>query len=177
MSTTLTISNSVNVGWTYENVLTWANSSNTSSFSYSRSFTNGTTANKCDLIYILQTTLAPSTTLNIDLASGITDIFGNTLLFARVKLIYLKHKTDTTSSGVTIGGHATTALANWISSADTLANDQPKITVRNGGTFYLCAPDATAYAVTAASADVLKLTNADGTNTATYEMVIAGSSA
>lgn len=178
MATSLTITAaSAKVQWEFTNEHAWGNSTNASSYSYSKRLTNGTAINNADKIYISSSTLAGGASVNLDLAGTLADMFGNTITFARIKVIYVELTTDTTSTGLLVGGHATAAFGNWITSADTLDNDQPKVRVRNGGCFFLCAPDATAYAVTATTDDLLTLTNADGSNTATYKVVLVGASA
>lgn len=171
MATTLTLTAKASVSWDFENVLsTIGNTSNVNGFSYSKSFTNGTAASMVDLLYVTNGTLAGSGTLNVDLAGSVADFFGTTITMARVKVMYLENTNDTTSTGISFGNHAA-PLVNWISVGTTT------VSIRNGGCFFLCAPDATAYAVTATTADGLKLTNADGSNTATYKLVVAGCSA
>jgi hypothetical protein len=171
MATTLTGTAKASFNWDYQNVdATVGNTANTSGYSYSRAFTNGTAINTIDLVYVTSGTLAASGTLNVDLAGSVTNFFGTTLTFARVKVMYLENTTDTSSSAIAFGNHAA-PLVNWISAATST------VAVRNGGCLFLCAPDATAYAVTATTADGLKLTNSDGTNSATYKLCIAGASA
>jgi len=104
-------------------------------------------------------------------------MYGATITFARVKTIYFNLTTDTASAGVWVGGVASNGLINWISSAGTFGTDQPRVKVRNGGVFLLSTPDATAYPVTAGTADILRFTNADGSNVATYKLAIVGASA
>lgn len=178
MATSLTISGiTARLPWTFESVQTWANSSNSYAFGYTKSLTNGTGANQADLLYVVQSTLSASSSTNVDLAGSATDVFGSTITFARVKAIYFELTTATTATSVAIGGASSNGFANWISSAGTFGTDQPKVVVRNGGVFLLVAPDATAYAVTAGTGDILKLTNQDGSNVATYNLAIVGASA
>lgn len=169
MSTTLTISSLASkVVWDYESVLSWGNATNAASYSYSKSLANGTGASQADQIYVATGTLAGAATLTVNL-STLTDMFGNTLNMKRVKAIYLENTTDTTSTGLALGGDVTTPFVGpFNTGTDT-------ITVRNGGNFFIAAPDATAYAVD--TGINLLLTNSDGTNTATYKLVIVGCSA
>ena len=61
MSTTLSCSGiSARLPWSFDNVLDWANSNNSASYSYSKSFTDGTGVNQADRIYVKQNTLAAS---------------------------------------------------------------------------------------------------------------------
>ncbi len=178
MTTALTIpSMGAKVLWTFEDVRAWGNSSNSASFSYNKTLADGTGASQANRIYIYTSTLAPTTALVLDISGGLTDIFGNTITLARVKAMYIELTTDTAAASIAVGGQATLAFANWITSADTLANDQPAVTVRNGGCFFLSAPDATGYVVTASTADLLRIYNNDAAIAATLKIVIIGSSA
>ena len=165
------------VQWVFTNTGTSGDTSTASSFSYTKSLTSGTSASQADRFYAISSTLAGGATSNVDLAGSLVDVFGNTITFARIKVIYVELTADTTSTGLSVGGHATAALANWITSTDSLANDAPAVKIRNGGCFLLACTDATGYAVTATTADILKLTNLDGTNTATYKLALVGASA
>lgn len=177
MATTLTASVSAKVGWNFENVLDWGNALNSATFSYTKSLASGTAASQVDVLYVAQGTIAASTNLDLDLAASLADMFGHTITFARVKTLYVELTTDTTSTGLWVGGASSNGFANWISSAGTFGTDQPRVKVRNGGAFFLSAPDATAYAVTAGTGDILRLTNADGSNVATYKLAVTGASA
>lgn len=171
MATTLTISQaSAKVIWTYEDVRAWANSTNSSNFGYSKSLANGTGASQADKIYLATGTISASATLSLDLAGSLTDIFGNTITLARVKILYFELQTTTSASSVLIGA-STNPWVNWVSASGD------KVRVRNGGCLFLCAPDATAYAVTAGTGDALDFVNEDGSNVATYRLAIVGSTA
>lgn len=171
MSTTLTATAKASLSWDFENVN--ANTGNTtfiSSYTYSRAFTNGTAINCADLLYVTSGTIAGGGTASFDLAGSLANRFGTTITGARVKAIYCENTTDTTSTGISFGGDAA-PLVNWISDGTAT------VSVRNGGCFFLCAPDATAYAITATTGDVVLLTNADGVNTATYKLAFLMASA
>ena len=132
--------------------------------------TDGTGLNEADVIWHDQRTLASSTSEEIDLAGSLTDVFGTVLTFARIKGILIS---SALANGalIQVGGSASNGFVNWVASATDIIN------VRNGGTFALIAPDATAYAVTAGTGDKLKITNTDGAATATYDIIIIGASA
>lgn len=173
MANTLTISNITGkVLWEFAKTENWGDSTRqSSSFTYSDSLAQGTGADQADLLFVNQTTLAAGATLNLDLAGSLTDVFGATITFARIKTFYFSLLTTTTASSVTIGNHASAAFLGWFSAATD------RITVRNGGFFMISAPDATGYAVTATTADIIKILNNDGSNIATYQIAIAGTSA
>ena len=133
------------------------------------SLTDGTGANQGDQLWHDQRTIAASGTDSLDLAGRLTNAFGATVTFARVKTIVVFEAAANTNN-VVIGGAGSNPLAQW--GADT----SDKVNVRPGGFFVLHAPDATAYAVAAGSADVLQAANSSSGSTVTYDVVIVGSS-
>lgn len=173
MATSLAInSTKALVSWQFDNALTGSiTTTNLSNWTYSKTLTAGTGgAGTSDLLYAIQTTIAGAGTLNLDLAGTLTDFFGNTITMARVKIMMFHLTTDTTASSILIGNHAS-ALINWVGAA------AHTVRVRNGGCLYLACTDATAYAVTATTADAIKILNEDATNTATLQIAIVGSTA
>lgn len=169
MSKSLSTRIKASIGWTHAETLTGVNDNtqNQSSFTFSDTLADGTGADQADLIYVVSGSLAASGTLSIDLAGSVADFFGDTITMARVKTIYIQ--IDTASS-VNVGGNAN-PLVNWI------ADGSDELIIRAGGVFLLHAPDATAYAVTASTGDVLDITNNDGSNAAAYDIAIVGASA
>ena len=67
-------------------------------------------------------------------------------------------------------GAGSNPLINWIGAAGDIVN------VRSGGLLVLVAPDATAYAVTATTADILRILNS-AAGTITYDIALLGASA
>jgi len=131
---------------------------------------SGTGANQADMIWHDQRTLAASTSEELDLAGSLTDTFGTTLTFARIKGLIVYAASDN-GALIQVGGAAANGFVNWVASATDI------LQVRAGGTFSLMAPDATAYAVTAGTGDLLKINNTDGGAGATYDIYIIGASA
>jgi hypothetical protein len=72
---------------------------------------------------------------------------------------------------VIVGGAAANQFLTWVGAATHT------VTVRPGGLFQLIAPDATAYAVTATTADLLRITNSGAGTSVTYDIVLLGASA
>jgi hypothetical protein len=171
MSATLTANVSAGVSWTYATALSGGITPTAqSSFTYNKSITNGTgAAGTADLIYAVQGTLAGGANTTLDFAGSLTDFFGTTITMARLKFLFVHLTTDTTSTGLTIG-NASSPLGLF--SAGTATH-----TIGNGGIFLIGNSGATGIAITGGSTDGLKLLNADGTNTATYQIAAIGSSA
>jgi len=173
MATSLTSSVRINLNWTLTNTPSGGVSTDSSSGSvtFSDSLANGTGADQADIVYAATGTIAASGTLNLDLAGVLSSAFGATLTFVKVKCFYFTLTTDTTSSAVALGGAGTNPAALWFK------DSSDKEQVRNGGCTLHWAPDSTAWGVTAGTGDRFLITNEDGTNTATYQLVILGTSA
>lgn len=174
MATSLTI-NSVAalIDWNYiDNSSVAYQSVNANSFRYSSGqMANGTgSTTTADRIYFATVTISASGTSSFDLAGSLTDVYGNTITMARVKWMFVWHTNTTTATDVSFG-NATNPLANWISTATVT------VKILNNGVFMIGAPGATGYAVAAGSADAVKITNNDGSNSATCSVAFVGSTA
>ncbi len=169
MAATLAATVQATVSWTYTNALAGSITSiNNSDFNASVTLTNGTGgAGTANLLYALQTTIAGGGNTTITLDSGITDFFGTSIVMVRVKVIFIALTTATTATSVLVG-NGTNPFINWVGSG------AHTVRIRNGGFLCLACQDATAYAVTASTGDVLKILNEDGVNTATLQIAIIG---
>lgn len=136
---------------------------------YQQILTTGTGANQADRIYYTQPTIAASGTTTIDLAGSVTDIFGATITFARVKGMFIAASSANTNN-VVVGNSATNGFITWVGGATHT------VTVRPGGFLALLAPDATAYAVTAGTGDLLMFTNSGAGTSVTFDAIFIGSS-
>ncbi len=131
---------------------------------------SGTGANQADLLFHDQRTIAASSNEDLDLAGGLTDSFGATLTFVKIKTIYVSAASANTNS-VVVGGAASNQFINWVGDATD------KINILPGGAFMICAPSAAGYAVTAGSGDLLRVANSSSGTTVTYNIVVEGTSA
>lgn len=132
-------------------------------------FANGVGANQADKRWSSAgRSLASTAADTFDLAStggNLVDYRGNTITFARVKGIAIY---NTGPNAIQLGG-GSNPLVNWIAAAGDIVN------IRAGGLFLLLAPDATGYAVTAGTADILRVLNS-AVGTITYDIAILGCS-
>lgn len=140
--------------------------------SYTADLTNGTAAGQVDRIFHDTRTLAASANEDLDLAGVLVDALGNSLTFARVKGLIISAAVGNVNN-VVVGNATTNGFISWVGAATHT------ITVRPGATFSLFAgqTDATGYAVTAATADLLRVANSSSGSTVTYDIVILGCSA
>ena len=132
--------------------------------------TNGTGADQADVMWHDQRTLAASTSEDLDLSGVLTDSFGTSVVLARVKAIIVS-AADANGGLIQVGGATGNQFINWVANASDI------IQIRAGGFMLLVAPDATAYAVTAGTGDLLKIANTDGAASGTYDIYVIGASA
>jgi len=130
---------------------------------------NGTSADQADLIFRDQRTLALSTSENLDLAGGLTSVFGATLTFVKVKMIYVKAK-STNGGNIIVGGAAANAFVG------PFADSSDKVNIPAGGLYHVADP-TTGWTVTAGTGDILKIENDDGAAEGVYDIIIVGTSA
>lgn len=137
------------------------------------SLTNGTTANKADLIFVDQRTVNSASNDDIDLAGSLSDAFGSTITFAEIVAILVINGPISGSANTTdlTIGNATNAFEGFLSSSATVGPIKP------GGVFFLFAGDAAGLgSVTGGSTDELRIANSSGAS-ATYQICIIGRSA
>lgn len=139
--------------------------------SFGASYQSGTGAGQVDRVYTKTNTLAASGTANIDLAGSVTDPFGNTLTFARIKSIYVK-AADANTNNVQVTRPASNGVPWLMAAGDGIA-------LRPGAAISWASgiADATGVAVTAGTGDLITFTNSAGTTGVTYTVVITGCSA
>jgi hypothetical protein len=154
----------------YTSPLDLSTTENTLNFTRQINLASGTGANQADRIFHDTRTLTASATENLDLAGTLIDAFGATLTFARIKGLIV-YAAPANTNNVLVGGAASNGFINWVGDTTDV------LTVRPGGLICSFAPDAVAYAVTASTGDLLKVTNSGGTTGVTYDVVIVGSSA
>lgn len=136
--------------------------------SFSADLASGTSASQADLIWSDTRTLTASATENLDLAGVLADAFGATLTFVKIKAILIKAAAGNTNN-VVIGNGSNPFLGPFGAAAHTLA-------VPPGGCVALFAP-VSGWAVTAATADILKVANSSSGSSVTYDITIVGTSA
>lgn len=168
MATTLTgCAVKVSAAAVYATTLEFGEVAQTLRYNISNAFADGTGADQAQKLWTDQRTLTASATEELDLAGGLTDVFGTALTLTKVKALIIKAAAANTNN-VIVGGAASNAWAAAVGAA----NDT--ITVRPGGTLVLIAPDSTGYAVTAGTGDLLKIANSAGSTSVTYDIAVLG---
>lgn len=136
-------------------------------FEQAFTLTDGTGANQANNVFSDTRTLAASGSESLDLAGVLTNAFGATLTFTKIKAIFIAAD-STNTNDVVVGGAATNAFASMFGAATD------KIKVKPGGAFAIVAPDVNGFAVTAGTADLLQIANSGGTTGVTYDIIIIG---
>jgi hypothetical protein len=137
---------------------------------YQMLYSTGTGAGSADRIFHDQRTIAISGTDDLDLAGVLLDVFGATVTFARIKALIVAASSGNTNN-VVIGAAASNQFATWVGAATHTVN------VRPGGVFALAATDATSYAVTAGTGDLLRIANSGAGTSVVYDVILIGASA
>jgi hypothetical protein len=132
---------------------------------------SGIGAGQADKVFSDRRTLAASATEDLDLAGVLLDPFGATITFARIKGLVVSAAAANVNN-VVVGAASGSPWAGLLGATHTL-------TLRPGACFAVMAgqADGTAYAVTATSADLLKVANSSSGTGVTYDIVIIGASA
>jgi hypothetical protein len=129
----------------------------------STTFADGVGAGQANVLYQFGGTFS-GTTASIDLNGVLTDSYGTTVALLRVKALYIEN-TSTTNNIVV--GNGTNPWATLLGATHTL-------TLRPLSWFIVSTGDATGWAVTAATGDILLLT---GTSGQPYKIAILGGNA
>jgi hypothetical protein len=143
--------------------------SSTIAASLATAFSDGVTAGSADRLFRDTRTLAASATEDLDLSGSLTNIYGDTVVFADVRAILVLAAAANTNN-VNVTRPASNGLPLFLAASDGIA-------VRPGGAFLWICPDATGVAVTAGTGDLLTFTNSAGSTSVDYTVLILGASA
>lgn len=131
---------------------------------------DGVGVDQADRLFTDQRTINASSNDDLDLAAVLTDAFGQTITFARIKAILVVAAAGNTND-VVIGAAAANAFVGPFGASTHT------VRVRPGGMALLACKDATGWAVTAGTGDILRIANSAGGTSVTYDIVLIGASA
>jgi hypothetical protein len=136
---------------------------------YGSAFTDGTGAGTANRVWWATRTLTASSTEDLDLAGSLTDAYGSTITFARIKALVVAASAANTNN-VIVGNAASNAVAGLFGSLTHTAVVRPGAAVA-----WMCgAADATGYVVTAGTADIIKIANSAGSTSVDYDIFVLG---
>ena len=137
---------------------------------------SGTGADQADVVYADSATMIADAFADYDLSGTVKDIYGDNVVMARVKAVYVKN-TSTTASIIKVGGGSNGAGLNafdtWITS--TAADGSEGVLLAPDACILLWSPGATAWVVTAGTDDLLSIEE-QSTLAASFDLVVVGSS-
>lgn len=133
--------------------------------------TSGTSADQVDLAYGTTLTLVASTPQTIDMRS-LTDLYGNSITFARVRALFFRNRATTDGYTVTLGNAASNAWTSLLPSTSTMLVYPSSST--NDGWTAIVAPNTTGIS-TGSSNKSLKID--PGSQNITFDIVALGCSA
>jgi hypothetical protein len=144
-------------------------------FSESFKITQGTGVGSVDMFYEADFNIVPSGNLTLDLSTGLLDPLGSALpAFARVKAILIWLLASPAAAKITLGAGTNPFVGPWGAGALDVPNGPSANADGYGGALCLMAMNATGWPVTAGTAHVLQVHNADATNAAQGRIFIAG---
>lgn len=151
------------------NTLTLGGSTASLSSSFGTSFADGAAAGQANRSYWASRTLAASASESLDFAASLVDPFGATITFARLKLLVISAAAANTNN-VLVGGAVSNAVASLFSAVNDVAIVRPGSTLA----WIAGAADATGYAITAGTGDLLQIANSGAGTSVTYTIIAIG---
>ncbi len=128
-------------------------------------FTSGTGANKANAFWTDKRTLAASANESLDLSGVLTDAFGATVTFTKLKALMVIADPGNVND-VVLGAGSNP----WIGALGATS----VLNVKPGGCCILVAPDAVGMPITASTGDILKVANSSSGTGVTYTIVALG---
>ena len=136
--------------------------------SFTDSLIDGVVLDAADLVWHGQGTLA-SAAVDVDLAGGESDEFGNVITMVKIKCVLVINRTTTAGYYLEVGGDANSL---------TVMKAVTDISIVGPGGF-VCwyNPSLAAYAVGAGATDILQISSVVAAQTIDYDAVVIGTSA
>lgn len=140
----------------------------------SKTWTLGTAVDTVSQILTTTLSIAASATNNFDLVASLTNVVGDSsatltgIKFILVELLTSsQHASGTACTSITIGNHGSAA---WVAPFGATGT----YTIKSGGWWAHEDPTAAGVAITATTADLLKIVNDDATNAAFVRITVLG---
>lgn len=128
---------------------------------------------QCDRVLPFVGTLSTSGTADLDFAGAVNDSIGQAVTMTEICAIVVRNRTATAGATLRVGGTGGGApLAGLFGATNDYINVGP-----NGILLWVSPNDGQGVPVTATTGDILRLTNASGSSTLSYEVLVLGRSA
>lgn len=134
------------------------------------SLASGTAANQADVIWTDTRTLSASANEDLDLAGSLTNAFGASVTFVKVKAIVVSAAAANTNN-VVVTRPGSNGVPCFVAAGDG-------VSIGPGGFFAIAAPGtAGVCTVTASTGDLINVANSAGSTDVTYSIAVIGTSA
>ncbi|MGD8499091.1 MAG: hypothetical protein PVJ86_00495 [Phycisphaerales bacterium] len=161
----LTAKMDLNLNLTYTATKDLGTVTHTIALSRGKTYTNGTGANKAEIVFDDNRTLADAASETLDFQDGsLTDSLGTAVTIDIVRAVYIKN--NSTEASLLVGGAVATVFGLF-------ADDTDILKLRPGGEFFCTAPDATGIDITTNS-DLKLEHDGTGTSSLTYDIIVVG---
>lgn len=164
MATSLTTTLFGNLKCRYTNPLDLSTTIDQPTIDFGDTLIQGTGTDQANMVWGDQRSLS-ATSENLDLAGGLTDVFGTTITFTYIKGLLIKNSTATAGANLLVGGAAANAWYAPFNAATDIVKVGPN------GSLLIWHPGA-GWAVTAGTGDILKIDS--GAATIIYKIMIIG---
>ena len=95
----------------------------TAVLAFSSDLTDGSGANKAQVVWNDERDLAASANDDLDLAGSLKNFNGNTITFTKVKMIFISNTTSSAASAIlSVGGAGANDFINWVDNASDIIN-------------------------------------------------------
>jgi hypothetical protein len=128
--------------------------------------TNGVGASQADQVYTATYAIGTGATQSIDVKGSLVDALGAAFTPAKLKVVYIYSQAANTTNLTLFGDAASVPILNTAATTMTLLP---------GGVFLNVQPPLAGIAVTAATADIIKIVNGAGA-TANVDVILVGTS-
>jgi hypothetical protein len=169
MATTLKTVVTARIDATYQNIIDLVTADAPLQTQKKITMTNGTAADRADLVFSDTRTISASSSENLDLAASLTDVFGSTLTFVELRAIMVIADSSNTNN-VRVTRPASNGVPLFLAASDG-------IDVPPGGVFLWSCPADGAVTVTASTGDIITVANSSSGTAVNYDIVIVGTSA
>jgi hypothetical protein len=156
----------VQVGSTLAGTVGLATASVPLSISKQIPLASGVGASQADKIYTQTYAIATAGTQSIDVQAALVDALGAAFTPAKLKAVYIYSQSANTTNLTLFGDAASVPILNTAATT---------VTLLPGGMFLVVQPPLAGIAVTATTADIIKIVNAAGA-TANVDVVLVGTS-
>lgn len=134
-------------------------------YTITNNLSNGTASGNASQQWHDTRTLTASATEDLDFAGSLTNAFGVTLTFAKIKLIIVKASSANTND-VQVTRSSSNGVPLFMAANDGIA--------LGPGEWFIFGSPTTGKTVTAGTGDLLTLTNSAGSTSVTYDIIVIG---